>query len=181
MLTSSSFATAQIITEPRRFAFLGFFIVPLCLLFSAQSPLRLGSVMVRVGNMVTAAPKPCRRAGCSALVYGGNGYCPRHQADAEREWAKAPERSGRGGRQWRRLRLQVLERDGWLCQCDDCATRPVPLVAHEVDHISNERDADGALDDSLENLRSMNRDCHRKKTQQEAARGRRSGWRRAFG
>lgn len=124
-------------------------------------------------EMATAAPKPCRRAGCSALVYGGNGYCDRHQADAEREWVKAPEHSGRGGRQWRRLRLQVLERDGWLCQCEACARRRVPLVAHEVDHISNERDENGQLDDSPENLRAMNRDCHRKKTQQEAARGRR--------
>lgn len=125
--------------------------------------------------MATAAPKPCSRSGCSALVYGGNGYCEKHQGDAVKEWVKAPRRSGRGGRPWQRLRLQILERDGWLCQCQDCKKRSMPLVAHEVDHISNERDGNGGLDDSPENLMAMNRDCHNKKTQQEARKGRR--WR----
>ena len=123
--------------------------------------------------MVTAAPKPCRRAGCALLVYGGNGYCPSHQTDAQKDWVKAPGKSGRGGRPWRRLRDQVLRRDGYICQCDDCKQRLMPLVAHEVDHIDNTRDAAGDLNDDPDNLMAINKDCHQKKTQAEAAQGRR--------
>lgn len=104
---------------------------------------------------------------------GGNGYCERHQADVQKEWVKAPGRSGRGGRPWRRLRDQVLKRDGYLCQCEDCKRRPVPLLASEVDHIDNARDAEGRLNDDPANLMAMNSDCHQKKTQAEAAQGRR--------
>lgn len=78
---------------------------------------------------------------------------------------------GRGGRPWRRLRDQIMERDHWLCQCDDCKKRLVPLPAHEVDHISNKRSRDGRLNDDPSNLRAMNKDCHKAKTQAEARRG----------
>jgi len=124
-------------------------------------------------DVATAAPKPCRHSGCSALAYGKSGFCDKHVDEGEKEWVKAPGMSGRGGRAWRKLRLQVLERDGWLCQCEVCQARPVPLVAHEVDHIDNTRDADGLLNDDPSNLRAMNRDCHRAKTALEAAQGRR--------
>lgn len=110
------------------------------------------------------------------MVHGGNGYCAKHEGDAIRDWVKAPEKSGRGGRPWRALRLQILERDGWLCQCEDCQKRSLPLVAHEVDHIDNQRDAFGRMNDDPSNLRAINRDCHRKKTQAEAAKGRRRRW-----
>lgn len=123
--------------------------------------------------MVTAAPKPCRHAACPALVYDDSGYCSKHASDAQKAWMKASDESGRGGRPWRRLREQVLRRDGYLCQCEDCAKRAMPLVAHEVDHIDNTRGSDGRMNDDPENLRAINRDCHRKKTQAEAAKGRR--------
>ncbi|MFW8567055.1 AAA family ATPase [Orrella sp. 11846] len=74
---------------------------------------------------------------------------------------------GRGGRPWRRLRLQILERDNYLCQCSDCKTRKIPLPAHEVDHISNELDASGKLNDAPTNLRAINRDCHKALTAQQ--------------
>lgn len=45
----------------------------------------------------------------------------------------------------------------------------MPLVAHEVDHIIPK--AEGGTD-SPNNLRAINRDCHRRKTQAEAMRGR---------
>lgn len=76
---------------------------------------------------------------------------------------------GRGGRPWRRLRDQILERDGYLCQCPACKKRPVPKVAHEVDHIKPV--AEGGTDDPG-NLQAMNRDCHKAKTRAEATRGR---------
>ncbi|TCU97306.1 5-methylcytosine-specific restriction protein A [Paracandidimonas soli] len=120
-------------------------------------------------------------AGCGTLVYDGSGYCVKHAGDAEKEWIKASDESGRGGRPWRRLRDQVLRRDGYLCQCEDCAKKPVPLVAHEVDHIDNTRGSDGRLSDDPDNLRAINRDCHRRKTQREAAAGRKGGVGRKFG
>src|SRR5690606_33446288 len=81
---------------------------------------------------------------------------------------------GRGGRPWRRLRAQILERDGYLCQCPDCKKRPIPRVAHEVDHIRPL--SQGGTDDPG-NLQAMNKHCHALKSQQEAqnARGGRGG------
>lgn len=75
---------------------------------------------------------------------------------------------GRGGRPWRRLRAMVLKRDGYLCKCDDCKASGDLLIAHEVDHIVPL--AEGGTDD-LSNLRAINRDHHKTKTQAEAARG----------
>lgn len=94
----------------------------------------------------------------------------RHMPRAAIASAEAPRfGSGRGGRPWRRLREQILERDGGLCQCDDCRRRPLPLVAHEVDHIDNTRGPDGELNDSPENLRAVNKDCHLRITKQQIA------------
>jgi 5-methylcytosine-specific restriction enzyme A len=38
------------------------------------------------------------------------------------------------GAQWQRLRLAILERDNYLCQCPDCKGKR-HTVATEVDHI----------------------------------------------
>lgn len=93
----------------------------------------------------------------------------RHEIKGRQD-AEAPRYGqGRGGRPWRRLRDQILERDGYLCQCEDCKRRPMPLPAHEVDHISNVRDESGSLDDSPRNLRAVNRDCHRRISRRQAA------------
>ena len=144
---------------------------------SCETPLAPGPGLSQQGKiillgfvMATAAPKPCRHSGCSALSYSSTGYCERHAHEATSEWIKAPGKSGRGGRPWRRLRDQVLKRDGYVCQCDSCQQRIMPLVAHEVDHIISL--AEGGTDDPG-NLMAINRDCHAKKTQAEAARGRR--------
>lgn len=64
------------------------------------------------------------------------------------------------GTTWDKLRLVILKRDRYLCQCPDCnggRTRVTP--ANQVDHII--RKADGGSDDPS-NLRSMNRRCHDK-------------------
>ena len=106
-----------------------------------------------------------------SLTRHANGYCDDHQALAK-VWSKKPKQSGRGGRPWRRLRDQILERDGYLCQCEACQFRPLPLVAHEVDHIDNTRGPDGKLNDDPGNLRAVNEDCHKRITQAQALRGR---------
>lgn len=76
---------------------------------------------------------------------------------------------GRGGRPWRRKRAQVLKRDGYLCQCDECKAEGRLLLADEVDHVVPL--AQGGTDDE-NNLRAINRRCHQRKTAREAARGR---------
>lgn len=74
---------------------------------------------------------------------------------------------GRGGRPWRRLRAQILQRDGNLCQ--RCKREDRLQLAHEIDHVVNI--AAGGTDDPS-NLEAICRDCHRKKTQEEARHGR---------
>jgi len=132
--------------------------------------------------MAQRPQRHCRAPGCRALHRNANGYCEAHQSLAKawswqktpgksrpaKVWRKAPGKSGRGGRAWRRLRALVLARDGYLCQCEACRERVMPRVAHEVDHIRPL--AEGGTDD-LDNLRAINRDCHRVKTRQEAKDG----------
>lgn len=70
------------------------------------------------------------------------------------------------------IRQRILRRDGYTCQCEECSTAGLVLVAHEVDHITPL--ADGGTDDPA-NLRAINRECHKRKTGLEAgSRGR--GW-----
>ena len=42
------------------------------------------------------------------------------------------------------IRARVLARDGWTCQCEECASTGRVLVAQEVDHITPL--ADGGTD-----------------------------------
>ena len=77
---------------------------------------------------------------------------------------------GRGGRPWARLRAQILKRDRYLCPCDECKETGRPVEAHEVDHIVPL--SQGGSDDPS-NLRAINRDHHKAKTQREAREGRR--------
>ena len=65
------------------------------------------------------------------------------------------------GYAWQQLRLQILERDCYLCQCDECKRTGALKPAGEVDHIK--RKADGGTDDPA-NLRSVNHDCHERIT-----------------
>jgi len=73
---------------------------------------------------------------------------------------------GRGGRPWRRLREQVLRRDGYLCQCVLCKESALPLLADEVDHIIPL--AQGGSNE-MTNLQAIHRIHHRIKTQKEIA------------
>lgn len=117
--------------------------------------------------------RPCRASDCQALHRNANGYCDEH-AGLAKQWSHQKKGKGntteRGyGWRWQQLRKRVLARDGYLCQCEDCQKRPMPLVAHEVDHIIPK--AEGGTD-APDNLRAINKDCHRRKTLMEAERGR---------
>ncbi|MBO1529638.1 HNH endonuclease [Psychrobacter sp. F1192] len=111
---------------------------------------------------------PCRSYRCPNLVTKRSmkGYCDDH-ADQRSNWTRRPQRKGstteRGyGHAWRKLRTQVLQRDGHLCVACERTGRYVP--ATDVDHIVNK--ASGGTDD-LSNLQSLCRKCHRSKTATE--------------
>ena len=111
---------------------------------------------------------PCRAHRCPNLVTGRamQGYCDRH-SDQRSNWTHRVDRSGsttsRGyGYKWRKLREQVLIRDGYLCVM--CAANNRHVQASDVDHIK--RKADGGTD-GLDNLQSLCKRCHRAKTAKE--------------
>lgn len=113
--------------------------------------------------------KPCRRRGCSALTRNANGYCDEHQAGAA-PWQHSKSSTERGyGSRWRKLREIVLRRDAGICRCPECAKAGRVRIATEVDHIRPK--AEGGTDD-LSNLRAINHDCHKAKTQTESKRTR---------
>jgi 5-methylcytosine-specific restriction protein A len=109
--------------------------------------------------------KPCAAPQCRALVRGAR-YCEAHKHLAE-AWAtsKRSDKSGLTGRAWRRLRDQIMKRDGYICRCDECRRTGTLKDAHEVDHIVPL--SQGGTD-AAGNLRAINRDCHRAKTHKEA-------------
>lgn len=76
-------------------------------------------------------------------------------------WRTAPLPPG-----WHKLRLQILERDGYRCQGIRHGGKPCPFKATEVDHI------DGAENHVPGNLQSLCRTCHGRKTQEESRRAR---------
>lgn len=61
------------------------------------------------------------------------------------------------GATWDRLRLQILERDTYLCRCPECALRGRIRLASQVDHITPKAQGGG---DSPSNLRAVSRQCH---------------------
>lgn len=106
--------------------------------------------------------KPCRLVSCKSLTRN-SGYCDEH-AELGKAWVTR-QGSGRGGRPWRRLRDQVLRRDQYICRCEVCAASKRIREATEVDHIIPL--SQGGTD-VMSNLRAINVDCHREKTQREA-------------
>lgn len=120
--------------------------------------------------MPSAPRRPCTWPGCPQLVKRGR--CARHTRESRRE-----EDQHRGSRHrrgydaaWDRLRLEILERDNYLCQIG--RGRPGCLVdATEVDH--KRAKADGGTDHPS-NLQAVCGPCHARKTGAErAARNRR--------
>lgn len=114
---------------------------------------------------------PCRHRGCAALVRSP-GYCNKHAGEAvgwKRDHLRGNRRQRGYGPEWDRLRLLILKRDRYLCQCDECRRTGRVLPATEVDHRIPK--AEGGTDDPG-NLGAINVDCHKRKTAQESARAR---------
>ena len=112
-------------------------------------------------------PKACRKQGCSLTTTDSSGYCSKHK-QSNIGWVrhqKGKSRHQRGyGSAWDKLRKQVLQRDRFICQCDECKRLGIIKEATHVDHIIAK--AHGGTDD-LSNLRAINCKCHEKKTAKE--------------
>lgn len=127
--------------------------------------------------MPISAKRPCRYPGCGVLT--DSGYCEAHKR--ERSAGKFGDqrrgsRHDRGyGTAWDKLRKLIMIRDSGLCQ--PCLKTGRVAEAKQVDHIINKEDwkrqhgsLAGVDDDS--NLQAICIECHKAKTQAEAARGR---------
>ena len=112
-------------------------------------------------------PKACRKQGCPLTTTDASGYCSKHKPinTGWSRYQKGRSRHQRGyGSAWDNLRNQVLQRDRYICQCDECKRSGIIKDATHVDHIVAK--AHGGTDD-LSNLRAINEMCHRKKTAKE--------------
>jgi len=65
---------------------------------------------------------------------------------------------------WRKLRKLKLEMNP-LCECEYCKKLVIPKPAQHVDHINPVKDGGDFFD--MNNLQSLNRDCHNKKSAKE--------------
>lgn len=128
------------------------------LLFGAIVSFTRGSAADFVAFRIVMANRPtlpCRQPGCSALIPGG-GFCEAHARPAF--WNHLPLPQG-----WTTTVRRILRRDPI---CYICRT----AKATTVDHIISR--ADGGSDDDG-NLAGACQPCHDRKSQMEAARGRR--------
>jgi 5-methylcytosine-specific restriction enzyme A len=82
-------------------------------------------------------------------------------------WSKVSRHKRGYGAVWVKTREAILKRDNHLCQ--PCLTNGRPTPATQVDHIINK--SDGGTDDHG-NLQAICTDCHKDKTQREAAEAR---------
>ena len=122
-------------------------------------------------SMPAFAPRPCAQLGCGVLVMHGASRCAQHQV---REASFADKRRGsrqeRGyGAAWDKTRLRILARDGGVCQ--PCLRDGCLHVGKEVDHVLPK--CEGGSDDDA-NLQTICTQRHRRKTQAESIRARRS-------
>jgi len=108
---------------------------------------------------VPRAPKKCAHDGCQTRITGRT-YCDQHTPI---NWGRkgAGRTSTPEHKAWRRA---VLDRDHWRCQVQGprCTRK-----ATQADHILNV--ANGGAEHDLNNGQAICAECHRDKTQAEAA------------
>jgi 5-methylcytosine-specific restriction protein A len=119
--------------------------------------------------MPRRAKRPCMWPGCTALTEKGS-YCDEHckLLQARRE-AKRESAARRGyGARWRRLRKMFLSAHP-LCAdpYGHHAARNEIVVATEVDHVVPKKQGGS---DAWENLQSLCKSCHSRKTALEDGR-----------
>ncbi|MGV2703439.1 UNVERIFIED_CONTAM: HNH endonuclease [Aeromonas salmonicida] len=109
----------------------------------------------------------CRVRGCSTLTDEASGYCECHRHNGWVRHQGGRSRHQRGyGKEWEKIRDEVLARDRGLCQT--CLEHGCVTPATTVDHIVPR--VQGGTDDHG-NLRSLCKACHASKTAREGRRG----------
>ncbi|MEP7301715.1 MAG: HNH endonuclease signature motif containing protein [Caldimonas sp.] len=112
------------------------------------------------GAMPPGINRICTYPGCHELSLKAR--CERHRALGKWGDEARGTSTERGyGTAWRKLRLVVMQRDCWLCQCPRCKAGGLVKAAQEVDHIKPK--AEGGTD-ALSNLRAVSTECHRRIT-----------------
>jgi 5-methylcytosine-specific restriction protein A len=81
-------------------------------------------------------------------------------------WHRTSRQSRGYDEDWLRVRLLALQRDNYLCRCPRCKGGELRItVAQEVDHIVPLAQGGARLE--LDNLRSVNRECHKRITAEQ--------------
>jgi len=100
---------------------------------------------------------PCAWQGCPALVEPGEQYCKKHKRIADKLYSEKRENRQYWSRwEWRKIRQEHLKKYPF---CAICGSK-----AREVDHIIPV--AQGGTDND-DNLQSLCKSCHSKKTARE--------------
>jgi 5-methylcytosine-specific restriction protein A len=88
-------------------------------------------------------------------------------------WSKESSHSRGYGARWQKLRLRILARDKYLCQCPDClGGQKLLTIANEVNHKVSKAEAkrlgwaQEQIDDPS-NLEAVNSECHKRITQEQ--------------
>jgi len=114
--------------------------------------------------------KPCAKPACPELVPTAQRYCAAHGGNSNwassQQFRTASHANRLNNSHWRKLRRVVLMRDDYLCQ--ECRRSGRSRPGNEVDHIIPY--ANGG-DDYMENLQTLCRECHAKKTATESRAG----------
>jgi HNH endonuclease len=76
-------------------------------------------------------------------------------------WKNSNNESKRYGSTWVKLRCRILNRDRYLCQCEECKRDKRLTYADEVDHVIP---VERGGSDAEWNLQAINHDCHKRKT-----------------
>lgn len=113
--------------------------------------------------------KPCKNAGCANLVRGG-GYCDKHKKRASKTGAEEKQRKTSEAwhylyntKRWKEMRTQKLLLSPF---CEECAREGRRKRGEEVDHIKPHRGNVNLFYD-FENLQTLCKPCHSRKTMQE--------------
>ena len=111
--------------------------------------------------MPHSAPRICTHPGCNTLVLRGR--CERHQI---KRTSTTKHQKLYNSSRWKRLRLMQLRRNPL---CSHCVEKGLLTPATDVDHIVPHNGNTSLMYD-LDNLQSLCRPCHSRKTAEE------SGW-----